>query len=96
VAGISISPAMGPTDIPWSMGMMMVLCVLRSRMRSSRIDFPILLMKVVDVYSEIKDGGRIAGEENGMTGEDGTGHLWATRPAERLNIFEYFHRWGLI
>jgi hypothetical protein len=53
-------------------------------------------MKVVDVYSEIKDGGRIAGEENGMTGEDGTGHLWATRPAERLNIFEYFHREGLI
>jgi hypothetical protein len=53
-------------------------------------------MKVVDVYSEIKDGGRIAGEENGMTGEDGTGHLWATRPAERLNIFEYFHRGGLI
>ncbi|MFZ3111648.1 hypothetical protein [Methanothrix sp.] len=52
-------------------------------------------MKVVDVYSEIKDGGRIAGEENGMTGEDGTGHLWATRPAERLNIFEYFHRGGL-
>jgi len=91
VAGISISPAMGPTDIPWSMGMMMVLCVLRSRMRSSRIDFPILLMKVVDVYSEIKDGGRIAGEENGMTAEDG-----ATRPAERLNIFEYFHRGGLI
>ena len=36
-----------------------VLCVLRSRMRSSLIAFPILLMKVVDVYSEIKDGGRM-------------------------------------
>jgi hypothetical protein len=53
-------------------------------------------MKVVDVYSEIKDGGRMKEEENGMTGVDGTGLLWATRPAERLNIFEYFHRWGLI
>jgi hypothetical protein len=28
-------------------------------MRSSLIAFPILLMKVVDVYSEIKDGGRM-------------------------------------
>jgi hypothetical protein len=51
---------------------------------------------VRDVYSEIKDGGRMKEEENGMTGVDGTGHLWATRPAERLNIFEYFHRGGLI
>jgi hypothetical protein len=49
VSRMSMIPAMGPTDTPWSRGTMMARPVARLKMRSMRMDLPMVMTVLLGV-----------------------------------------------